>query len=334
MTADWPFVSIIVPVYNGGRTIDALLTSLLALDYPPDQHEILIVDNKSTDDTRQRIQRYPVTLLEETEIQGSYAARNRGIEAAQGEILAFTDADCVVEPTWLKRLLVSHKEPRWGGFAGRTQTYPSSNVLARYCAHAKVLDLSRQLESFFQPDGMGERLCSRLSILDYNSDIALPPGLVNPHTANVAYRRLVFEKIGCFDPMLPTGGDFDLAWRLQTQTNWEIAIVPDAIVWHQHRTNLAGFTSMYRRYGHGYAFLALKYSRNPKRTARQLMVAGLIIAALTIPAHILKALMLPARAIGGRPGSPYWSEPVLELIASAYYNYGKAEVARRSFWRA
>jgi glycosyltransferase involved in cell wall biosynthesis len=99
MTADWPFVSIIVPVYNGSRTIDALLTSLLALDYPPDQHEILIVDNKSTDDTRQRIQRYPVTLLEETEIQGSYAARNRGIEAAQGEILAFTDADCVVEPT-------------------------------------------------------------------------------------------------------------------------------------------------------------------------------------------------------------------------------------------
>jgi GT2 family glycosyltransferase len=129
--------------------------------------------------------------------------------------------------------------------------------------------------------------------------------------------------------MLPTGADFDLAWRLQTQTNWEIAIVPDAIVYHQHRTNLAGFTSMYRRYGHGYAFLALKYSRNPKRTARQLVVAGLIIAALTIPAHILKALMLPARAIGRRPGSLYWFEPVLELIASAYYNYGKAEVAQR-----
>jgi glycosyltransferase involved in cell wall biosynthesis len=330
MADDWPLVSIIVPVYNGGRTIDALLASLLALDYLPDQHEILIVDNKSTDDTRQRIQRYPVTLLEETEIQGSDAARNRGIEAAQGEILAFTDADCVVEPTWLKRLLVSHKEPCWGGFAGRTQPYPSSNLLARYCAHAKVLDLSRQFESFFQPDGLGERLCSRLSILDYNADIPLPPGLINPHTANVAYRRLVFEKIGCFDPnMLPTGGDFDLAWRLQTQTDWRISIVPDAIVYHQHRTNLAGFTSMYRSYGGGYAVLALKHSRNPKRTARQLMAAGLIIAALTIPAHFFKALMLPARAIGRRPGSLYWSEPVLELIASAYYNYGKAEVAQR-----
>jgi glycosyltransferase involved in cell wall biosynthesis len=68
---EWPFVSIIVPVYNGSRTIDALLSSLLALDYPADRREILIVDNQSTDDTRERIQRYPVTLLEETEIQSS-----------------------------------------------------------------------------------------------------------------------------------------------------------------------------------------------------------------------------------------------------------------------
>jgi|GEM_PF-2265097 len=47
MVGNWPFVSIIVPVYNGSRTIDALLASLLALDYPADRHEILIVDNKS-----------------------------------------------------------------------------------------------------------------------------------------------------------------------------------------------------------------------------------------------------------------------------------------------
>jgi glycosyltransferase involved in cell wall biosynthesis len=69
MADNWPFVSIIVPVYNGSRTIDALPSSLLTLDYPADRHEILIVDNKSTDDTRERVQRYPVTLLEETEIK-------------------------------------------------------------------------------------------------------------------------------------------------------------------------------------------------------------------------------------------------------------------------
>ena len=329
MINDWPFVSIIVPVFNGGRTIDALLTSLLALDYPPDRHEILIVDNKSTDDTRQRIQRYPVTLLEETEIQGSYAARNRGIEAAKGEILAFTDADCVVEPTWLKRLLVSHKEPCWGGFAGNRKAYPPANLIERYCAEGWMVGLSRLRRPFFQANSKGERVCSQVPILDYRSQILSTNGLVNSYTANVAYRHLVFEEIGYFDDRMTSGGDVDLAWRLQTQTDWRISIVPDAIVYHQHRTNLAGFTSMYRSYGGGYAVLALKHSRNPKRTARQLMAAGLIIAALTIPAHFFKALMLPARAIGRRPGSLYWSEPVLELIASAYYNYGKAEVAQR-----
>jgi hypothetical protein len=177
---------------------------------------------------------------------------------------------------------------------------------------------------------MGERLCNRISLLDYHSDISLPAGLINPPTANVAYRRVVFEKIGCFDHMmLPTGGDFDLAWRLQTQTDWQIAIVPDAVVYHQHRENLAGFTSMYRSYGGGYAILALKYSSAPERSARQLIVGGLIIIALTIPAHVLKVLMLPVKAIGRRPDALFWSEPILEFIASLYYNHGKVEVARR-----
>jgi len=270
-----------------------------------------------------------VTLLEEAEIQSSYAARNRGIEAAKGEILAFTDADCVVEPTWLRRLLASHEEPRWGGFSGSTRAYPSSNLIERYCAHAKVLDLSRQQESLFQPDGMGERLCSWISVLDYRSHIPLPTGLINPHTTNVAYRRIVFEKIGYFDQRMTTGGDFDLAWRLQTRTDWQIAIVPDAVVYHQHRANLADFTSMYHRYGSGYANLALKYSSAPEHVAWQLMAAGLIIMILTIPAHLLKVLMLPVKAIGRHLDASFWSEPILELIASLNYNYGKAEVARR-----
>jgi glycosyltransferase involved in cell wall biosynthesis len=230
----WPFVSIIVPVYNGSRTIDALLASLLALDYPADRHEILIVDNKSTDDTRERVQRYPVTLLEETEIQSSYAARNRGIKAAKGEILAFTDADCVVEPTWLKRLLADHENPRWGGL-GAIKAYPPANLLERYSAQEWMMfDLSLLQRSPFQAYTMGERLCSR--VLGYRSHIPLPANLISPPTANVAYRRIVFEKIGYFDQRMTTGGDFDLAWRLQTQTDWHIAIVSDAVVYHLRTT--------------------------------------------------------------------------------------------------
>jgi len=300
----------------------------LALDYPADRHEILIVDNKSTDDTRERIQRYPVTLLEETEIQSSYAARNRGIEAAKGEILAFTDADCVVEPTWLKRLLANHKEPRWGGFLGTIKAYPPANLIERHSAQEWMMfDLSLLQRSPFQTYTMGERLCSR--VLDYRSRILLPTDLISPPTANVAYRRTLFEKTGCFDQRMTTGGDFDLAWRLQTQTDWHIAIVPDAVVYHQYRVSLTDIMSLYRRYGNGYTILALKYSSDPERTAWQLMVGGLMIMALTVPAHLLKVLMLPVKAIGRRPDALFWCEPILELVASLCYNYGKAEVARR-----
>ena len=329
MVNDWPFVSIIVPVYNGARTIDALLASLLALDYPPDQHEILIVDNKSTDDTRQRIQHYPVTLLEETEIQGSDAARNRGLEAAQGEILAFTDADCVVEPTWLKRLLASHKEPCWGGFAGNRKAFPPANLIERYCAHGWMFGLSRLRRPFFQANSIGERVCSQVPILDYRSRILSTNGLVNSYTANVAYRRLVFEEIGYFDDRMTSGGDVDLAWRLQTQTDWRICIVPDAIVYHQHRSNLADLTSMYRSYGGGYAVLARKYSSYPERTAWQLMAESLLLMLLTVPGHLFKILIRPLRALGRRTDSLFWTKPIITLLCALYYHYGKLEGAWR-----
>jgi glycosyltransferase involved in cell wall biosynthesis len=329
MVDDWPFVSIIVPVYNGSRTIDALLSSLLALDYLADRHEILIVDNKSTDDTRERIRRYPVTLLEEAEIQSGFAARNRGIEAAKGEILAFTDADCVVEPTWLKRLLADHENPRWGGFAGNIVTYPPANLIEQYCAHVRMFDLSLLQQPLFQAYSMGERLCNRIPALDYHSHILLPGNLLSPPTANVAYRRIVFEKIGSFDQRMTSGGDLDLAWRLQTQTDWQIAIMPDAIVYHRHRTNLCRLVSTYRHRAAGHAILALKYSDDPERIAWQLMAESLLLMVLTVPSHLFRTLVLPLRAIGRRPDSLFWAKPLLTLLCMLQHRYGRLEGAWR-----
>ena len=90
-----PFVSVIIPVLNGERTIRECLVSLLRVDYLPERGEILVVDNGSTDRTAEIINSFPVRYLGE-ERRGKSYARNRGIEASKGEILAFTDADCVV----------------------------------------------------------------------------------------------------------------------------------------------------------------------------------------------------------------------------------------------
>jgi glycosyltransferase involved in cell wall biosynthesis len=98
---DRPSVSVIVPVFNGERVVRPLLNSLLHLDYPRDRYEILLVDNGSTDSTVPVAREFPVRVLSEPSVRSSYAARNLGIAEARHEILAFTDADCVVDPRWI-----------------------------------------------------------------------------------------------------------------------------------------------------------------------------------------------------------------------------------------
>ena len=96
-----PGISIIVPVYNAQSCIAGLVESLLGQNHPEKLTEIIIVDNNSTDQTKEIIKQYPVILLEENEIQSSYAARNKGIRCAHGEILAFIDADCIAAENWI-----------------------------------------------------------------------------------------------------------------------------------------------------------------------------------------------------------------------------------------
>lgn len=101
-----PRVSVIVPVYNAARWIERTIQGLLTQDFDATQYELLLVDNNSSDDSKTRIRQYPfgrspnVRLLEEP-VQSSYAARNRGVAESCGELLLFTDADCVPAPDWL-----------------------------------------------------------------------------------------------------------------------------------------------------------------------------------------------------------------------------------------
>ena len=100
-------VSAVVPVYNDAKRIRHALEALLDQSYPSESLEIIVVNNRSTDETQKVVGEFErrnggkVTLVHESEIQTSYAARNRGIGAARGEILAFTDSDCVPTRDWV-----------------------------------------------------------------------------------------------------------------------------------------------------------------------------------------------------------------------------------------
>lgn len=239
----WPFTSIIVPVYNGERTIGACLDSLVKQDYPSDLYEILIVDNNSTDKTRDIIQEYPVTLLHERAIQTSYAARNKGISTARGEIVAFTDADCIAAPDWLRELVTPFKEVTVGGVGGQ------------------VLDSDPQNE-------VEQFICSLQLFSHYRQENSYLPVLM---TNNAAYRRENLLALGSFNDRLYTGADIDLAWRVQLVAGAQVVYAPRAVIYHVHRSTLKSMARQFRRHGFGEIFLDAMYKDRPgyRRTPKR-----------------------------------------------------------------
>lgn len=237
-----PFVSIIVPVYNGEQTIEACLDSLVNQDYPPDLYEIIIVDNNSTDRTCGIIQKYPVTLLHERKIQTSYAARNKGILAARGELVAFTDADCIAASGWLRELVAPFNEATIGGVGGQ------------------VLDSNPQNE-------VEQFICSLHLFSHYRKEDSYLPVLM---TNNAAYRRESLLALGSFNDQLYTGADIDMAWRIQLTGAW-VVYAPQAVIYHVHRSTLRGMARQFRRHGFGEIFLDAMYKNEPdyKRTPKQ-----------------------------------------------------------------
>ena len=233
MSQALPFVSVVTPVYNAAATIEACLQSLLALDYPRDRREIIVVDNGSSDETAAIVQRYPVQLLHELTRPSSYAARNRGIRASRGELIAFTDADCIAERGWLTHLVEGYADESVGAFAGSVLAHHPTTLLERFAEQHRVVSQEISMVCTFLPYAV---------------------------TANAAYRREVLQVLGGFDDQFISGGDSDLSWRLQRVCGKRIRFNRSAIVYHRHRTTLRGLCQQYWKYGYGTVML---YERFP-----------------------------------------------------------------------
>jgi glycosyltransferase involved in cell wall biosynthesis len=230
-----PYVSVVIPIYNGEDDLPALLECLRSQTYPTHLAEYLLVDNGSRDRTLLLLQSNPqVRALTETQIQSSYAARNTGIRAAKGSIIAFTDADCRPHPDWLAELVQPFLDPAIGIVAGEILALPGHTLLERYADRHETLSQKHTLAHSFHPYGQ---------------------------TANLAVRRQIFEQVGLFRPYLTTGGDADLCWRvlqqdsLQQGSPWQLKFAADAIVRHRHRSTLTELCSQWQRYGRSNRYL-------------------------------------------------------------------------------
>ncbi|MGH2923680.1 MAG: glycosyltransferase, partial [Solirubrobacterales bacterium] len=228
--SEYPFASVIVPVRNGEAMIADAIGSLLAQDYPSDRHELIVVDNGSTDRTAEIVRRHPVTCLHEPR-RGVSNARNRGIAAARGEVLAFIDGDCIAEPSWLRELVAPFADPEVGCVAGELGHAPGDTAAERQ---------STRMFGSWQRYAVGSN----------------PPYAI---TANAAYRADVLRRIGAFDPRMPRAQDVELGLRFSERSGMRIAYAERAVVRHRHRTTQRGFLRQQIGWSYGAGLVAAKY---------------------------------------------------------------------------
>ncbi|BCS34730.1 hypothetical protein TBR22_A39560 [Luteitalea sp. TBR-22] len=219
-------VSVIVAARDSAATLGACLDALRAQDYP--DVEVIVVDDGSTDDTAAIAEAGGARVVR-TPAVGASAARNLGIELARGEVVAFTDGDCVAEPRWARALAEGLESSGATGIGGRqVNVFPAAQAWLR-----------DGFEAFF-------RAASILS--DYTRGDDRPRQVRHNASCCSAYRTEALRQVGGFRPGLWPGEDVDLDLRL-TRSGATLYYVPWAVVHHHRPGTFAWFRRMMRRYG-------------------------------------------------------------------------------------
>jgi cellulose synthase/poly-beta-1,6-N-acetylglucosamine synthase-like glycosyltransferase len=233
---------VIVPVRDGQPTIADCLDAILATDYPAEHREILVVDNGSSDGTAALIRTRPVRYLSEPK-RGVSNARNRGIAESTGEILAFVDADCLVEPQWLTELVRPFEDPEVGAVGGNLEHVSATTPAERQAA----------------------RMLGNWQQFAFNSNPAYPI------TATAAYRREVLERIGTFDPHMTRAQDVELGLRFQERSGRRLAYAEKATARHRNRSTQLGFFRQQLGWAYGAGLVGAKFEAmggNPVKPPR------------------------------------------------------------------
>lgn len=223
-----PDISIIIPVYNDPEGIRTTLESLTTQTLRPDRYEIIVVDNGSTDETRSVVEEFgtsngPVRLLVESEVQGSYAARNRGIEAAHGEVIAFIDADMSTDPDWLERAVEAVESADADYLACDVELYPETGSETLVGKYNRLTDLDV------------ERLLNQLQFAP---------------TCSLIVRHSLIDDIGQFDSRFRSSGDLEFGNRV-FDSGRTLHYAPDIKLYHPERASLRALLKKSHRIGRG-----------------------------------------------------------------------------------
>ncbi len=255
-----PDYSVIVPAYQAADVIGNCVRALAQQTVARTRYEIIVVDDGSTNATADGAREAGADHVLRVAHGGPAAARNAGVEAAQGAIILFTDADCEPTTDWLAKMTAPFADPDVAGAKGVYRTRQTAPI-ARFTQleyEVKYVRMARQ---------------ERIDFID---------------TYSAAYRRDVFLTNGGFDVIFKTASveDQELSFRL-ARKGYRLVFVPDAVVYHRHNATLRHYWR--RKFGIGYwkALLlrwhperAVKDSHTPQTLKVQIALLGVMGAAL------------------------------------------------------
>jgi len=217
MVRRYPFVSVVVPTLNSPDRTKTCIEALLSQTYPKDRHEIIVVDNGSTDRTLDVIQQYSVRFLSENSVRSPYSARNKGIEHARGEIIAMTDVNCAPVPQWIEEGVEALEKEQADMVGGKvTFTFSQRKSVAEWFDSVSNVKMKSSIEERGVAKG-----------------------------GNLFVRKKVFKAIGLFPGRLRSGGD--VLWTGKaTRAGFRLAYCPEAEVLYPARKLVPLMKKSYR----------------------------------------------------------------------------------------
>ncbi len=277
--------SVIVPAYNAADTIGACLDALARQTVPTGSYEVIVVDDGSTDGTAEVAREHGAIVISQPNA-GPAAARNRGAEAARGEILLFTDADCEPTPGWI------------AAFARAFDANPDA-------VGAKGTYLSRQRE-----------IVARFTQMEYEERYARMEGrdrIDFVDTYSAAYRRDTFLDAGGFDTTFPTASveDQDFSFRV-ARLGRRMIYVPEARVYHRHNRTVGAYWK--RKFYIGY-WKALVTRRFPERLVSDSHTPQTLKLQMALASAV--ALLLPLLPFSGK-ARKLWAGATLAFLATTF----------------
>jgi mycofactocin system glycosyltransferase len=257
---DYPRISIVIPVRDQSGDLTECLQSLMNLDYPEDRYEVLVVDDGSAKDISDIVAPFNIRLIRLEESQGAAAGRNIGAKQAQGDILAFLDADCTADKDWLREIVPFFQAEGIGAVGGFVASYYCQSYLDRY-------------EEAFSSLNMGQHLIFQGNT---KANFYVP-------SCNMLVSRQVFKETGGFSGGMPVGEDVDFCWRMR-RLGYALLYVPAGRIAHKHRNRLGKMLRRRHEYGTSEATL---YRQHQDKRKRFPISIGAGVSLLAIIAAIL-----------------------------------------------